>query len=240
MDTATLRKYSNDRSRYAVILVLSVIVSLVTIYCLVNGIQNVFPHMYYVPIILAAYWFQRNGVLYAAGMGLLYLGFVVLITGYNPNFVVAAACTLVAFIIIAAVVALLSMRISTEQREVEISEKKFHSIWEHIQAGIILIDAQSHEIIAANPEAERMTGYTEKEMIGHPCHKFICPSEKGQCPICDLKMTIDRSERVLLTKSGGSIPVLKTVKETVIGDRNILIENCVPLPVSGTPETKCE
>jgi PAS domain S-box-containing protein len=240
MDTATLRKYSNDRSRYAVILVLSVIVSLVTIYCLVNGIQNVFPHMYYVPIILAAYWFQRNGVLYAAGMGLLYLGFVILITGYNPNFVVAAACTLVAFIIIAAVVALLSMRISTEQREVEISEKKFHSIWEQIQAGIILIDAQSHEIIAANPEAERLTGYTEKEMIGHLCHKYICPSEKGQCAICDLKMTIDRSERVLLTKSGGSIPVLKTVKETMIGDRSILIENYVPLPVPGTTETKSE
>ena len=240
MDTATLRKYSNERSRYAVILVLSVIVSLVTVYCLVNGIQNVFPHLYYVPIILAAYWFQRNGVLYAAGMGLLYLGFVVLITGYNPNFVVAAACTLVAFIIIAAIVALLSMRISTEQREVEISEKKFHSIWEHIQAGIILIDAQSHEIIAANPEAERLTGYTEKEMIGHPCHKYICPAEKGQCPICDLKMTIYRSERVLLTKSGESVPVLKTVKETVIGDRSILIENYVPLPVSGTPEPKSE
>ena len=88
MDTATLRKYSNDHSRYAVILVLSIIVSLVTVYCLVNGIQNVFPNLYYVPIILAVYWFQRNGVLYAAGIGLLYLGYVVLITGYNPNFVV--------------------------------------------------------------------------------------------------------------------------------------------------------
>lgn len=240
MDNETLMKYSDVRTRYFVILVLSIIVSLVTVYCLVHGIQNVFPHLYYVPIILAAYWFQRNGVLYAAGMGLLYMSYVILITGYNPNFVISAAVRLAVFVIIAAIVAILSMRISTEKREVEKSEKKFHDIWEHILAGIILIDAETHEIIAANPEAERLTGFTETEMIGHTCYKNICPAEKGQCPISDLKMSIYRSERILLTKSGESVPVLKTVQETTLDDRRIYIENYVRLPISGTAETKSE
>jgi PAS domain S-box-containing protein len=196
--------------------------------------------LYYAPIILAAYWFQRNGVLYAAGMGLVYMSDVIIITGYNPNFVVSAAVRFAVFVIIAAIVAILSMRISTEKREVEKSEKKFHDIWEHILAGIILIDAETHEIIAANPEAERLTGFTEAEMIGNPCHKNICPAEKGQCPISDLKMTIYRSEHILLTKSGESIPVLKTVQETTVDNRRVFIENYVCLPKSETTETKRE
>jgi PAS domain S-box-containing protein len=139
------------------------------------------------------------------------------------------------FVIIAAIVMILSMRISTQNSEIVQSEKKFHTIWEHIQAGIILVDADSHEIIAVNPEGVRLTGYTEQEMVGQTCHRFICPAEKGKCPISDLGMTIDRSERLLLTKSGGTVPVLKTVTETVIGGRNILIENYVRIPAPEGP-----
>jgi PAS domain S-box-containing protein len=186
--------------------------------------------MYYVPIILAAYWFRRDGVLYAAGMGLLYLSLVVVITGYNPNNVIAAAGRFFVFVIIAAVVAVLSMRISTQQQEVGLSEKKFRTVWDHVQAGIILVDAQTHEIISANPEAERLTGYPEEEMKGHSCHKFICPAEKGKCPICDLNQKIDRSERVVLNRNGEEVPVLKTVTETTLNGQRVLIENFVAIP----------
>jgi len=221
----------------AIITGFSVFVILMTVYCLLHGIQSVFPHLYYVPIILAAYWYQRKGVLYATGMGAFYFACVIFFTGYNPGYIVAAAGRVVAFIIIAAIVMVLSLRISIQQRDLAASEKKFRSIFEHVQAGIFLVDAGTHEILAVNPEGERLTGYTADEMVWKTCHRFICPAEKGKCPISDLKMTIDRSERVLLDRNGETVPVLKTVTAATIDGRDVLIENVIPLPADKNPGT---
>ncbi|GAB6286210.1 MAG: hypothetical protein STSR0009_24110 [Methanoregula sp.] len=234
MDTAGIER-KNGNWKYAVLLVLSVVIILLTVYCLQNGIQTVFTHIYYVPIILAAFWFQKKGLLYSAGMGLIYLAGVIYYTGYNPMNIVSAVARVVVFVIIAAVVMVLSMRISSQQGEIKEADKKFRTVWEHIQAGIILVDAHTHEIIAVNPEGERLTGYTEKEMIGHSCHRFICPAETGKCPISDLGMTIDHSERVMLNRDGKAVPVLKTVTATTIGGRDMLIENVVALPEIKNP-----
>lgn len=227
MDTAPARSYCGIPLRYTIIFILSLVVSLLTVYCLENGIQIVFTHMFYVPIILAAYWFQRAGILYAVGMGLLYLSLVEVISGYNPNNVIAAIGRFVVFVIIAAVVAVLSMRLSTQQEEVGRSEEKFRTIWEQVQAGIILVDAETHEIISANPEAELLIGYPEEEMKGRTCHQFVCPAEKGKCPVCDLNQKIDRSERVILNRNREEIPVLKTVTETTLDGKRVLIENFI-------------
>ncbi|MFA4861476.1 PAS domain S-box protein [Methanoregula sp.] len=236
METPVPEKKSFISWRFVLLLALSAVVLLLTVYCLQNGIQTIFTHIYYVPIILAAYWYQERGVMYSAVMGIIYLALDILITGFNPQYIVAADTRVVVFIIIAAVVMILSKRVTVQQRAIEQSEKKFHTIWEHIQAGIIVVDAASHEIISVNPEGERLTGYMEKEMIGHTCHQFICPAEKGRCPISDLGMTIDRSERVLLHRDGGSVPVLKTVTATTIDGRNVLIENYVRIPADPTAE----
>lgn len=240
MDATVPEITRRDQMRITFLVGLSVAVILLTVYCLQSGIQTVFTHIYYVPIILAAYWYQKKGVLYSAVLGFIYLALVIVLTGYNPNNIVAAVARFTVFIVIASVTAVLSMRISVQQGEIDLSEKKFHAIWNHVPAGIILVDADSHEIISVNPEGERLTGYTEKEMIGRTCHKFICPAEKGNCPISDLHMTIDHSERVLLNRNGEAVPVLKTVTQTTIAGRNILIENYVPLRATGTAQTKKE
>lgn len=226
--------------RLIFLLAASVVVILLTVYCLQSGIQTVFTHIYYVPIILAAYWYQKRGVLFSAVMGFIYLALVVAYTGYNPNNTVAAATRVAVFVIIAGITAVLSLQIATKQTEIERSEKKFRTVWEHVQAGIVVVDADSHEILAANPEAERLTGFKESEMIGKSCHRFICPAGKGSCPISDLGMTIDRSERVVLNQAGAQIPVVKTVTATIIGGRNVLIENFVAIPQAGPGRKEAE
>ena len=226
--------------RLIFLLAASVVVILLTVYCLQSGIQTVFTHIYYVPIILAAYWYQKRGVLFSAVMGFIYLALVVAYTGYNPNNTVAAVARVAVFVIIAGITAVLSLQIAAKQAEIERSEKKFRTVWEHVQAGIVVVDADSHEIIAANPEAERLTGYTESEMIGKSCHRFICPAGKGSCPISDLGMSIDRSERVVLNRAGAQVPVIKTVTVTTIDHRNVLIENFVAIPAAGPGRNEAE
>lgn len=226
MDMPVAGKYSEKTMEYAVLSVLSLLVVLITVFSLRSGVQVVFTHIYYVPIILAAYWFQKKGVVYSAAIGLFYLACVLTLTPGEEN-LLAAVSRVIVFTGIACVVAALSMRIAGQQAEIVASEEKFRSIWENIQAAIILVDAQSHEIISANPEAERMTGYTEKEMAGQICHHFICPAEKGKCPIGDLKMTIDHSERALCNREGKAVPVLKTVTAATLDGRDCYIENFI-------------
>ena len=91
------------------------------------------------------------------------------------------------------------------------SEERLKIIFESIQHGTVIIDAETHVIIDANPAAIKMIGIPKKQVIGFVCHKYICPAEKGRCPITDLGQTVNNSERVLLTANGKKIPILKSV-----------------------------
>jgi len=44
-----------------------------------------------------------------------------------------------------------------------------------LQAGIVCIDAETHTIVDANPAAIEMIGAAKEQIIGHVCHKYICP-----------------------------------------------------------------
>jgi PAS domain S-box-containing protein len=209
--------------------VLTVLILLFSAFCLTRNLQAVFPHLYYIPIIIAAFWFGKKGVLYAILLAALYIGVVLTFSNPDLQTLLAAVGRALFFIGVALVIAILSIMISRQHETLEVSEAKFRGIWESIQAAIVLVDAETHTIIAANPEAERMTGFSESEMIGHVCHKFICPAEEGKCPISDLGQKIDRAERMLLARDGKKVPVYKTVSDVTIGGKRCFIENFVEI-----------
>ncbi len=121
----------------------------------------------------------------------------------------------------------------TERKQYELkikeSRERLNAIFEHVQTGIVIIDEETHEITDLNPAAERMIGVKKEKAVGRSCHKFICPAEKGKCPITDLGQTIDNSERVLLGISGNEVPILKTVVPMVLDGRKYLIDSFVDL-----------
>ena len=61
--------------------------------------------------------------------------------------------------------------------------------------------------------------------MGKVCHTYICPAQVGACPITDKGQTVDNAERVLLTVSGESIPILKTVVPVELDGRQHLLES---------------
>jgi len=215
--------------RIALISILTVITVLITLYCLSNGITIVFTHFYYIPIILASYWYRDRGMVYALGLGSFYL--VAFFTLLTPGMteIIAALARVMVFVIISAVIAYLSILIDREEQEIRGSGERFRAVWESIQAGIFVVDENTHRIIAANPEAEKLTGYTEAEMVGHVCHRFICPAEAGRCPISDLGQTVEHAERVLITREGEKIPVLKSVRKMLIGNETRYVENVIDI-----------
>ncbi len=106
---------------------------------------------------------------------------------------------------------------------------RMHSIFASVQAGIILVDCETREIVHANPAAEDITGYRLHDMVGHPCQGFICPTPKGQCPVLDLGETVERTETEILRADDRSLPILKTIVPIDLDGRPHLLETFVEI-----------
>ena len=113
----------------------------------------------------------------------------------------------------------------TEKEALLESERNLKTIWDSTPTGLMVIDKETHQIVDANPFALKLLGWSLAEVVGHECHKFVCPAEQGRCPITDLKQEIDGAERVLVGRSGKQIPILKTVVSFKKKDREYLIES---------------
>ena len=109
------------------------------------------------------------------------------------------------------------------------SEDYLKALLSCIFAGVLVIDAETHEIMDANSNALETIGASREKVIGRACHNFVCPAEKGKCPISDLGQAVDKSERVLLRADGGKIPILKTVVTMTWKGRKYLVESFVDI-----------
>jgi len=116
------------------------------------------------------------------------------------------------------------------------SEARFRTILDNIQTGVFIIDPEKHIIVYANPVAARITGASQEQLVGSICHKYICPAEKGCCPITDLSQQVDNAERVLLTADGKKRQIIKTVVTITLDGRKHLLESFVDV----TERTKAE
>ncbi|MCL4486649.1 MAG: PAS domain S-box protein [Chloroflexi bacterium] len=111
-----------------------------------------------------------------------------------------------------------------EQALVE-SESRLKTILEKIPTGIMIVDPETHTIVDVNRVAASWIGAAREQIVGSVCHQYVCPAERGHCPITDLGQTVDNAERVLLTAEGQNLPVIKTVTTVMLGGRPHLLES---------------
>ncbi len=105
------------------------------------------------------------------------------------------------------------------------SEVRLKTVLDTIQAGIVVIDPKKHVIVGVNAAAGKMVGSPREQILGSPCHRYICPAEEGECPITDLGQNLDNAEQVLLTVDGQRVPILKTVVSVILAGRKHLLES---------------
>ena len=115
------------------------------------------------------------------------------------------------------------------KKRLQESEKRTRTILETVQAGIMIVDSQTKEIVELNPAAAKMIGSARENIIGKICHEFICPVDRECCPSTDLAMKADNSEHTLLTADGTKKTILKTVNRVIIEGRNLLVESFVDM-----------
>ncbi len=116
-----------------------------------------------------------------------------------------------------------------EEEKLRESMELFTVVFEHVQAGIVLIDSHSHRIANINRMAAEMCGLTKPKLTGEICHHHLCAAAAGNCPITDCHRSIDNDEDVLINATGREIPVLKTVVPVRIADRDYLLESFIDM-----------
>jgi len=105
------------------------------------------------------------------------------------------------------------------------TQARLQAIFEGVETGIFLIDPAEHRIVDANPVALELVGASRERVVGEVCHCFVCPADRGKCPVTDLGQTVDNSERVLLTADGQRRAIIKTVRTIRMEGRPLLLES---------------
>jgi len=124
--------------------------------------------------------------------------------------------------------------VKTQQpdKAVELSKKQselYAQMIDKIQVGIVLIEPETKIISDVNNTAAEMIGAPKEQIIGKICHEYICPAEKGKCPITDLGQKVNNTERTLLTADGESVPVLKTVTAVRLSGKEYILDTFVDI-----------
>ena len=130
----------------------------------------------------------------------------------------------------------------TERKKIEgvvrENQERMDTIFNSIQAGIMVIDRETHTISYVNDAAVKMIGTTREKLLDQPCQKHVCPADYGACPITDKRQKVDNSERVLLIADGRKLPIIKTVVEVELDGRPVLVESFVDISAHKALETE--
>ena len=162
-----------NRPRILVLLIAGItsIVLFLNGYGLTLGITNVLPHLFYIPIILAAYFFPRRGILFACVLSAVYCGMIFLINPVFPGELLSAMGRIVIIILIAAVVSFLTLRMQE-------SEQQFRGVAERSSDIILLTDLKG-KAQYVSPSIQKNLGYDPAEITGQMPQAFIHPEDLG-------------------------------------------------------------
>lgn len=144
---------------------LLIIAGLLTYYFhIVIGEGVIFTHFFYFPIILAALWWQKKGLIVPISLSVMLLGSYFL----SPNLsypIYEDVYRSIIFISIGIVVAILSDVINKKDEELIKSEEKFRSVADSAVDGIITTDKYG-SIVLFNSSLKRIFGYDLDEIKG--------------------------------------------------------------------------
>ena len=116
-------------------------------------------------------------------------------------------------------------------------ELRWRVMWNTIQAGLVVVDRETREVLEINGPGADMIGVDREDIVGRPCYNFICPDNYKQCPLKDQECPhLENAERVMVDVTGKRIPILKSVASFHYEGRECLIESF--LDISKLKETQ--
>jgi PAS domain S-box-containing protein len=109
------------------------------------------------------------------------------------------------------------------------SRQRMAAVFAAAATSIFIIDAQAHTIVDANPAALDLIGVSAEEILGSPCHQYICPQFDGECPMELGNSGNTGLEQIITNAYGEQIPVLRKTVQTTIHGRPHYVASIVNL-----------
>jgi PAS domain S-box-containing protein len=148
-----------NKSRFIILIVaafLTVATLLITIFSLKNGISEVYPYLYIVPVVLVAYASPRAGVYFTLILGWLYLALVYFYGIFDPQLLASSTVWFYVFVS-------LGVLISAYTNEI-VKQKEYQDIFTNSQSGIFTFDLESRKIQQHNARLDHILGYDSGEL----------------------------------------------------------------------------
>jgi len=216
----------DEKSKLAVVGALLAIMSYLTYYShAVLGVEMVFAHLFYIPIVLACVWWKRSGLVVAIFSSALLLLSHILFTPYEP--ILSDLLRAGMFVAVGAAVVILSEQLVERGKAMRESEEKFRTISESAKDAIVVMDNDGNTRYW-NRAAEEMFGYTSDEVVGKGLHHIIAPEkyheahergfsrfkDTGEGPV--VGKTVELSA---LRKDGSEFPVELSISSIKVGGK---------------------
>ncbi len=152
---------------WTAIIILTVLVTLSsTLYALSRGIYDVFPFVYFLPIILFVYLYPNKGVYFSLALSSVYILLVYVYSGFNPQDVALSTAWFVIFVTIGVVTSSFAEGLREEER-------KYRGMFENSQAGIFTFDLNTLQITELNAKCAQMLRYDRSELTGAALSRII-------------------------------------------------------------------
>lgn len=113
--------------------------------------------------------------------------------------------------------------------ELRESERRYRTLFNSVQIGILVVDPEAHKIVDANQIALEKLGLPREQVVGRSCYDLVCSNSEKICSITDQGQVEAVSERTLPTTKGETITVLAKVVPVMLDGRLRLLESFVDI-----------
>jgi PAS domain S-box-containing protein len=171
---------------YAVqsIIALSLVICFgINLWALLAGVSIVVPHLFYVPIILAAFFYPRRGVAFALVLSAGYFLMVAAIPSHTSQDIVSAIARCIVFAVIAFIVSFLSERVGIRERELVRAREQWENTFNSVP-DLIAIIGTDHRILRINKAMADSIGLSPDQATGMLCYEVVHASgtPPERCP----------------------------------------------------------
>jgi len=117
------------------------------------------------------------------------------------------------------------------------------ALFKAVQAGIVVVDADTKTIIDINPAACIMIGFQREEVIGKECKDYLCAEDCDGCPVMTANLAegvedIENKEITLHRRDGSKVYALLTINSAIIDDKRLFINSIID--ITGQREAEAE